>query len=84
MEFYLKFGFSSPYLEHEVGDDPVENRSCVGEALGVLAGCDLQEVPGGARDDLIEQLHGDPTIILSTLSIVNLNIEENSKEEMMI
>jgi len=64
-------------LEHEVGDDPVENRSCVGEALGVFAGCDLQEVPGGARDDLIEQLHGDPTIILSTLSIVNLNIEEN-------
>ena len=78
MEFYLKFGFSSPHLEHEVGDDPVENRSSVGEALLVLAGCDRIEVPGGARDDLIEQLHGDPTIILSTRSIVNLNIEENS------
>ena len=62
----------------------MENRSSVGEALLVLAGCDRIEVPGGARDDLIEQLHGDPTIILSTLSIVNLNIEENSKEEMMI
>ena len=71
-------------LEHELGDDPVEDCAPVGEALLVLAGCDRIEVPGGARDDLIEQLHGDPTIILSTLSIVNLNIEENSKEEMMI
>ena len=71
-------------LEHELGDDPVEDCAPVGEALLVLAGCDRIEVPGGARDDIIEQLHGDPTIILSTRSIVNLNIEENSKEEMMI
>jgi len=60
-------------LKHEVGDDPVEYRPFVGEPLGVLAGCDLQEVPGGARDDFIKQLHCDPTIILS----VHLNIEEN-------
>ena len=69
--------FSSPHLKHEVGDDPVEYRPFVGEPLGVLAGCDLQEVPGGARDDFIKQLHCDPTKILS----VHLNIEENSKEE---
>ena len=62
----------------------MENRSSVGEALLVLAGCDRIEVPGGARDDLIKQLHGDPTIVLSTLSIFNLNIEENSEKEMMI
>ena len=75
MQFYC-FSFSSPHLKHEVGDDPVENGSCVGEPLGVVSACDLQEVPGCARDDFIKQLHGDPTIILST----HLNIEENSKE----
>jgi len=64
-------------LKHEVGDDPVKYRACVGEPLGVGPACDLQEVPGGARDDFIKQLHRDPTIILSTLSIVHLNIEEN-------
>ena len=72
--FYC-LSFSSPHLEHEVGDDPVEDRSCVGETLGVVAAGDLQEVPGSARDDFIEQLHGDSAIVLST----HLNIEENSK-----
>ena len=72
--------FSSSHLKHEVGDDPVEYRPCVGEPLGVVAGCDLQEVPGGARDHFIKQLHCDPTITLSTLSIVHLNVEENSEE----
>ena len=51
--FYC-FSFSSPHLKHEVGDDPVENGACVGETLGVVSGCDLQEVPGCARDDFIK------------------------------
>ena len=82
MQFY--YVLVSPlltHLKHEIGDDPVEYRACVGEPLGVGPACDLQEVPGGARDDFIKQLHRDPTIILSTLSIVHLNIEENSEEE---
>jgi len=64
-------------LEHEVRYDPVEDSAAVGESLGIATSCNLQEVPGGARHNLVKQLHGDPSIVLFPLSVIHLNIEEN-------
>lgn len=44
-------------LEHEVGDDSVESRAGVTEA--VLAGTELTEVASSLGDNVVEQLEGD-------------------------
>ena len=46
-------------LEHELGDDAVEGRALVAEAL--LAGAESTEVLGGLGDDVVEQVEGDAT-----------------------
>ena len=57
----------------------MEDGPGVGEPLWVAASCDLQEVPSGARHDLVKQLHGDPSVALSPLTILHLNVEEDSE-----
>lgn len=44
-------------LEHELGDDAVEGRALVAEA--VLAGAKLQEVTGGLGDSIVVELEVD-------------------------
>jgi hypothetical protein len=53
-------------LEHELGDDAVEGRARVTEA--VLAGAELAEVPGGLRNNVIEEVNVDTTALLCSLS----------------
>jgi hypothetical protein len=44
-------------LEHELGNDTVEGRVLVAEA--VLTGRELTEVAGGLGDDIVEELELD-------------------------
>ena len=44
-------------LEHELGDDAVEGRALVAEAL--LAGAEGAEVGSGLGNDIVEQVEGD-------------------------
>jgi hypothetical protein len=44
-------------LEHEVGDDTVESRALVAEAL--LASAEGTEVRGGLGDDVVKQVERD-------------------------
>jgi hypothetical protein len=44
-------------LEHEVGDDSVESRASVTEA--VLAGTELTEVTSSLGDNVVVELEGD-------------------------
>jgi len=46
-------------LEHELGDDTVESRALVAEAL--LAGAESAEVLGGLGDDIVVKVEVDPT-----------------------
>ena len=46
-------------LKHEAGDDAVESRARVSEAL--LAGAQSAEVLGCLGDDVIEQFNDNPT-----------------------
>jgi hypothetical protein len=49
-------------LEHEIGNDAVERRALVAEA--VLAGAQLTEVAGGLGDDVIVESEGDAAALL--------------------
>ncbi len=49
-------------LEHELGDDAVEGRALVTEA--VLAGAQLLEVAGGLGDDVIVEGEVDTALLL--------------------
>lgn len=44
-------------LEHEVGDDAVERRAFVAEAL--LTSAESTEVRGGLGDHIVEEVEGD-------------------------
>lgn len=44
-------------LEHELGDDAVEGRALVAEAI--LAGAQLPEIPGRLGNDVVEQVERD-------------------------
>lgn len=46
-------------LEHELGDDAVEGRSSIAEAL--LAGAESTEVLGGLGDNIVEEVEVDAT-----------------------
>lgn len=46
-------------LKHELGDDAVEGRALVAEAL--LASAESTEVLGGLGNDVVEQLEVDAT-----------------------
>lgn len=48
-------------LEHELGDDTVERRALVAEA--VLASAELQEVTGGLGNDVVVELEVDATVL---------------------
>ena len=56
-------------LEHELGDDTVEGRALVAEAL--LAGAESAEVLGGLGNDVIVQLEVDATRLLCILRLVS-------------
>lgn len=65
-------------LEHEVGDDSVEDRSFVvkGFSLGshsLLSSAERTEVFNRLRDGVTEQTHNDT----SALSTIDLNVKEN-------
>jgi hypothetical protein len=49
-------------LKHEVGDDSVEGRASVAEAL--LTSAESAEVLGSLGDYIIEEVEGDATILL--------------------
>ena len=49
-------------LEHELGDDAVEGRALVAEA--VLASAELNEVPGGLGDNVVVELEVDAAALL--------------------
>lgn len=51
-------------LKHEVGDDAVEGRALVAEAL--LAGAESAEVGGGLGDNVIEEVEDDAAVLLCT------------------
>ena len=55
----LELCMSHHDLEHELGDDPVEDCAPVGEALLVLAAGDAVEVSRSPGHHLIKQLHHD-------------------------
>ena len=61
------------YLEHKLGNDPMEDGAPVGEALLVLAASDAVEVPGGPGHHLVKQLHHNPARGLA----VNSHIEKH-------
>ncbi len=49
-------------LEHELGDDAVEGRALVAEA--VLASAELNEVPGGLGDNVVVEREVDAAALL--------------------
>ena len=49
----LELCMSHHDLEHELGDDPVENCAPVGEALLVLAAGDAVEVPAEDQVEIV-------------------------------
>ena len=49
-------------LKHELGDDSVEGRTLVAEAL--LASAERAEVLSSLRNDLVEEVEVDATILL--------------------
>lgn len=58
-------------LEHEVGDDAVEGRELVAEA--VLASAELTEVTGGDGDNVVVEVELDSTLLLyAIVSIMGL------------
>jgi len=61
-------------LEHEVGDDAVEGRAGVAEAL--LASAESAEVLDGARDGLVEEVEGDAALLLLDLACLLALIED--------
>ena len=48
-------------LEHELGDDAVEGRALVAEAL--LASAESTEVLGGLGDDIVKEVKADAALL---------------------
>lgn len=48
-------------LEHELGDDAVERRALVAEAL--LTSAESTEVLGGLGDNIVEEVEGDAAVL---------------------
>ena len=59
-------------LEHEVGDDTVERRALVAEAL--LAGAESAEVLGGLGDNVVKEVEVDATGLLCGEGRVNAKL----------
>merc|ERR1719412_2410230 len=60
-------------LDHELGNDAMEDGAPVGEPLLVLAAGDAVEVPGSQRHNLVKKLHDNS----STGLIIDCDIKEN-------